>query len=92
MIERSLRSLVARLPYLAVSLLKRQKYIDGNKHGFKIPRVHLRRSVILDDIRGEAVQMTGEHGKPPVKLSLPLEYQQDIFNELRWVLLGQIES
>ncbi|CAO1598880.1 DNA repair protein RAD16 [Xanthoria calcicola] len=27
--------------------------------------------------------MTGEHGKPPVKLSLPLEYQQDIFNELR---------
>ncbi|KAL8914862.1 MAG: hypothetical protein Q9172_007010 [Xanthocarpia lactea] len=27
--------------------------------------------------------MTGEHGKPPVKLSLPLEYQQDLFNELR---------
>ncbi|KAL8904448.1 MAG: hypothetical protein Q9171_007051 [Xanthocarpia ochracea] len=27
--------------------------------------------------------MTGEHGKAPVKLSLPLEYQQDLFNELR---------
>ncbi|KAL8701180.1 MAG: hypothetical protein Q9224_000617 [Gallowayella concinna] len=27
--------------------------------------------------------MTGEHGRPPVKLSLPLEYQQDLFNELR---------
>ncbi|KAL8773519.1 MAG: hypothetical protein Q9209_001623 [Squamulea sp. 1 TL-2023] len=27
--------------------------------------------------------MTGEHAKPPVKLSLPLEYQQDLFNELR---------
>ncbi|KAL8973696.1 MAG: hypothetical protein Q9197_002068 [Variospora fuerteventurae] len=27
--------------------------------------------------------MAGESGKPPVKLSLPLEYQQDLFNELR---------
>ncbi|KAL8718044.1 MAG: hypothetical protein Q9225_004780 [Loekoesia sp. 1 TL-2023] len=27
--------------------------------------------------------MPGENGKPPVKLSLPLEYQQDLFNELR---------
>ncbi|KAL9623357.1 MAG: hypothetical protein Q9204_007955, partial [Flavoplaca sp. TL-2023a] len=27
--------------------------------------------------------MTGEQRNPPVKLSLPLEYQQDLFNELR---------
>ncbi|KAL8918343.1 MAG: hypothetical protein Q9208_007431 [Pyrenodesmia sp. 3 TL-2023] len=27
--------------------------------------------------------MPGENTKPPVKLSLPLEYQQDLFNELR---------
>ncbi|KAG6991181.1 DNA repair protein rad16 [Physcia stellaris] len=27
--------------------------------------------------------MPSEDGKPPVKLSLPLEYQQDVFNELR---------
>ncbi|KAL8998992.1 MAG: hypothetical protein Q9169_002098 [Polycauliona sp. 2 TL-2023] len=31
----------------------------------------------------EAIPMNGDHGKPPVKLSLPLEYQQDLFNELR---------
>ncbi|KAI4288340.1 MAG: hypothetical protein L6R35_002401 [Caloplaca aegaea] len=29
------------------------------------------------------MNMDGESGKPPVKLSLPLEYQQDLFNELR---------
>lgn len=27
--------------------------------------------------------MTSENAKSPVKLSLPLEYQQDLFNELR---------
>lgn len=33
--------------------------------------------------------MPGEDTKPPVKLSLPLEYQQDLFNELRYRSAGQ---
>ncbi|KAI4262112.1 MAG: hypothetical protein L6R42_002703 [Xanthoria sp. 1 TBL-2021] len=37
-----------------------------------------------EELKARAAELNKEeHGKPPVKLSLPLEYQQDLFNELR---------
>ncbi|KAL9035258.1 MAG: hypothetical protein Q9180_004955, partial [Flavoplaca navasiana] len=49
----------------------------------KGPQIPMNMDEQQSSTKSKELWMTGEQRNPPVKLSLPLEYQQDLFNELR---------